>query len=422
MGPAGESLAANLTAACLQAAAFNSANEQTLITPASGSRPTTQLYDNNGNLTNVNAGGVLTTQTWNPENKLVELVSPLASENYVCSDDGFRTKENTASGVALFSYDEMLVLLETTPTGILQARNTDYPAEYGGLASQNRGGASSFYGFDSNWSTRILISAGGLITDSFSYRVFGEQLQTGSGTANPHTYVGQHRYRHQTNGFHLVGQRVFDPFTGQFTSSDPIGFAGGDWNPRGYVGNNPQRWSDPTGLTSTPWWERGNYSAECKELAPRVHPECEGNGCDKLNQACQCPEMLKRYAANIACFYLRLARDTACGFYDNGHNGQRQIVLNTADNCLDKLKTFCSGDGPFQPIPVFEWLTDPALVTHRPWTNPINIHIPAWAWNALEWILFLGGIAAITGICLTQPELCPFVLPFLKLAQPGYAF
>jgi RHS repeat-associated protein len=141
----------------------------------------------------------------------------------------------------------VLVLLETTPGGVLLARNTDNPENFGGLASQNRGGVSSFYGIDSQMSTRILVSIGGLVTDSYSYKVFGELIQTGGGTVNPHTYVGLQRYRQQTNGSYLLSLRLVDPFTGRFTSADPIGFDGLDWNLYRYVGNHPTGAFDPSG-------------------------------------------------------------------------------------------------------------------------------------------------------------------------------
>ena len=85
-------------------------------------------------------------------------MSATENESYLCSGDGLRKEQTTASGVTAFTYDEMLVLLETSG-GALQARNTDYPGYFGGLASQNRGGVSSFYGPDSQQSVRILVSA-----------------------------------------------------------------------------------------------------------------------------------------------------------------------------------------------------------------------------------------------------------------------
>jgi uncharacterized protein RhaS with RHS repeats len=41
--------------------------------------------------------------------------------------------------------------------------------------------------------------------------------------------------------------RWYDPSTGMFLSTDPLGVAGGDLNLYGYVGRDPINASDPTG-------------------------------------------------------------------------------------------------------------------------------------------------------------------------------
>ena len=48
------------------------------------------------------------------------------------------------------------------------------------------------------------------------------------------------------------GARYYDPETGRYVSSDPVGLMGG-LNTYGYVGTDPLRYSDPTGLC----WEDG---------------------------------------------------------------------------------------------------------------------------------------------------------------------
>jgi RHS repeat-associated protein len=42
--------------------------------------------------------------------------------------------------------------------------------------------------------------------------------------------------------------RWYDPAVGMWISEDPIGFAGGEVNLSGYVGNDPVNFTDPTGL------------------------------------------------------------------------------------------------------------------------------------------------------------------------------
>jgi RHS repeat-associated protein len=49
-------------------------------------------------------------------------------------------------------------------------------------------------------------------------------------------------------GLHYNYLRDYDPATGRYSQSDPIGLAGGSFSTYGYVGGNPVRHSDPTGL------------------------------------------------------------------------------------------------------------------------------------------------------------------------------
>ncbi len=157
--------------------------------------PTTDTLDANGNLTVANTGGALTTNTWSPQNQVLNLANPDGtSGQYLYSQDGLHKGATTGSGTTLFTMDGPSVLLETTTVGTLQARYTSCPDQYGGLVSQNRGGASSFYGFDSQQSSRVLVSTGGAITDSYSYKAFGEELQSGSASVNPYRYVGNQGY------------------------------------------------------------------------------------------------------------------------------------------------------------------------------------------------------------------------------------
>jgi RHS repeat-associated protein len=55
------------------------------------------------------------------------------------------------------------------------------------------------------------------------------------------------QYYDQETGLHYNGFRYYDPSTGRYLTSDPIGQAGG-LNTYSYVFNNPVRYSDPYGL------------------------------------------------------------------------------------------------------------------------------------------------------------------------------
>ena len=50
------------------------------------------------------------------------------------------------------------------------------------------------------------------------------------------------------NDLYYYRARMYDPKLGRFISEDPIGFAGGEINLYGYVGNSPTGKRDPLGL------------------------------------------------------------------------------------------------------------------------------------------------------------------------------
>ena len=226
----------------------NAANELLVITPPSGAA-TTQTFDPNGNTLTAVTGAAITTNTWTGENRLSKVAfSDGTSESYEYKSDGLRTKKTNGSGTTLFTWDESNVLLETDNTLALQARYTDYPGYWGGLASQRRGATSSYYGFDSQGSTRILVSQAGVITDSYSFKANGEILNAGSGTVNPFIYIGLYGYYEDRTDVYYVRARIDFADIARWISRDPIGFEGGS-NPYGYAWNEPVWYVDPAGLS-----------------------------------------------------------------------------------------------------------------------------------------------------------------------------
>lgn len=60
----------------------------------------------------------------------------------------------------------------------------------------------------------------------------------------------QAQYFDSETGLHYNGARYYEPKTGRYLSSDPIGLRGG-LNTYVYAGNNPLRYIDPSGLATT---------------------------------------------------------------------------------------------------------------------------------------------------------------------------
>lgn len=233
---------------------YNAANELVLSQPPTG-QPTTITYDPNRNMLLENAGGSLTTWTWDFENRPTSIAYPSGSilTNTYAADNKRRSK-STSSGTTNFVYDGNLLLMEVSPT---LAVNAHY---YGwGASSQNpqiifqqyRGSVSSYYAPDASRNIRYLMNSAGAVTDTFIYDASGNALNGAQPTVNPFNFAGQGGPYSDGNFLFNMWWRVYLSDYARFPSWDPLWPEGG-LNPYEYVGNNPVNWADPTGLSGTP--------------------------------------------------------------------------------------------------------------------------------------------------------------------------
>ena len=119
---------------------------------------------------------------------------------------------------------------------------------WGGLTSQNRSGTSSYYGYDSQGSVRILTNSAGAVTDSYVYTAFGVELLNGSGTNNPFRYVGLYGYYMTFINLYYVRARWLDTVKGRWDSRAGIGEQKAGEHPYGYVSNSVDIVIDPSGM------------------------------------------------------------------------------------------------------------------------------------------------------------------------------
>lgn len=108
------------------------------------------------------------------------------------------------------------------------------------------GNNTAWYLKDQLGSVRLIVSAAGAVLYSVNYDSFGNILsQSGSG-GDRFKFTG--REWDAEIGLYYYRARYFDPGTGRFLSEDPLQFGAGDVNLYRYVGNGPNKDTDPLGL------------------------------------------------------------------------------------------------------------------------------------------------------------------------------
>ncbi len=98
---------------------------------------------------------------------------------------------------------------------------------------------------------------------------------TGTGV-NSQRFPGQ--YADAETGFHYNYFRDYDPTTGRYVQSDPIGINGG-LNTYGYVKASPFVYVDPSGLTPSLGIRLCSKISACKKLAEKALKACKNFRC-----------------------------------------------------------------------------------------------------------------------------------------------
>ena len=108
------------------------------------------------------------------------------------------------------------------------------------------------YTFDVTGNVHEVMGSDGELLNSYVFEPFGNPIHVQETVSNPFRFVGEKGVRADPTGLIHMRARHYDPLTGRFLSTDPIGILGDDLNLYRYVHNSPTNYVDPTGLW-IPW-------------------------------------------------------------------------------------------------------------------------------------------------------------------------
>ena len=228
----------------------------------------TYAYDATGNLIQKVRlrDGRITTYTYDPEDRLIRVVTPQAEVVFQYDPLGRRIEkqvirwededgdhqpdpdEETPPWVTRYFYDHQDILAIFRDTGRGDARYTHGPGIDEPLA-EVRGNRPRYYHADLLGSVIALTGRQGDPLRQYQYSAFGVPADH-RGDAQPYRFTG--REWDKEIDLYYYRARYYHPRVGRFLGPDPIPLASGARSLYAYVGNNPINFVDPTG--EFPWW------------------------------------------------------------------------------------------------------------------------------------------------------------------------
>ncbi|MFT3914549.1 MAG: RHS repeat-associated core domain-containing protein [Anaeromyxobacteraceae bacterium] len=198
--------------------------------------------------------------------------------------DQQRIRKTTSEAVTV-SLDDLYERVTHTSTGVVEHRYTVHGSERAvAIVTREEAGPSAtlYAHVDHLGSVDALSDEQGKLVEKRSYDAFGARRNPDWGKPPPPSFssLTPHGFTwHESDdelGLVNMRGRMYDPKVGRFLTADPIvgdPGAGEQWNPYGYVGNNPLTFIDPSGFDAEPM-PTGPPPAGC-EASPQL---CAFNG------------------------------------------------------------------------------------------------------------------------------------------------
>jgi RHS repeat-associated protein len=197
--------------------------------------------------------------TYNDENRIIRTETPNGVWEYeydalgnrtAVIKDGVRTEylidplSSFGLGSVVFELDN--VVGEYNANGVLIANY----AHGLGLVGKFDSNGAAYFDADAIGSVNGLTDDSGSYTNRYTYDPFGGIINSIEGVNNPFQFVGEFGVMNDSSGLNFMRARQYDPITGRFTATDPLGLDGGDTNLYQYGLNNPASFVDPEGTNA----------------------------------------------------------------------------------------------------------------------------------------------------------------------------
>jgi RHS repeat-associated protein len=213
-----------------------------LATATTSGATTSYGYNADGDRTTATTSGATTSYGYNQADQLTTYTPASgAATSDAYNGDGLLTSETTSGTTTSYTWDAV----SSVPL-MLTAGTTSYLYGPGGLPveSVTSSGSPTYYMQDQLGSTRLLTSATGAVTGTYTYDPWGN-ITSHTGTATtPLLYAGQ--YQDPQTGCYYLRNRWYDPATAQFLTIDPD--VSQTQAPYTYTADNPITNADPDGL------------------------------------------------------------------------------------------------------------------------------------------------------------------------------
>lgn len=205
---------------------------------------------------------------------------------------GRRIYKSSSSGTSIYAYDGENLIEETN---ILGAVIASYSQGFGidEPLAMLRNSTTSFYQVDGLGSVTSLTNAAGALANTYAYGNFGNLTGSTGSVTSPFRFTSR-EFDTETN-LQFSRARYYDSSIGRFISEDPIRFRGGI-NFYRYVGNDPVRFTDPSGYGPTACLQCIYYmfkcttkGRECRANLDKKYPTdlqlLEATGCKDTDEA-----------------------------------------------------------------------------------------------------------------------------------------